>query len=291
MNQRAILITGCSTGIGYVSAKILAQRGYRVFAAARKPADVRRLTDEGLQGVKLDLADQASIGTAVDEVLERNDGELFALFNNAAYGQPGAVEDLSTEVLREQFEVNFFGWHELTRRVIPVMRSRGEGRIIQVGSILGITPLMFRGAYNASKFALEGLTDTLRMELAGTQIFVSLIEPGRIISQFRDNALTTFLDHIDVENSVHSAVYKRVLHKLKHPGDEPPFTLPPQAVAKKVVHALESRRPKIRYYVTLPTYVLIALNRLLPARLMDKVLIRAAGEEYRSTPAESHATD
>jgi NAD(P)-dependent dehydrogenase (short-subunit alcohol dehydrogenase family) len=284
MEQRSVLITGCSTGIGYVTAKLLARRGYRVFAAARKQADVERLNAEGFDGVTLDLADGESIGRAIDDVLERSGGRLYALFNNGAYGQPGAVEDLTTDVLRAQFEVNFFGWHELTRRVIPVMREHAEGRIIQVGSILGITPLKFRGAYNASKFAMEGLTDTLRMELAGTGIHVSLIEPGRIVSAFRDNSLPTFLDNIDVERSVHKCVYERVLHKLKKPGKEPPFTLPPEAVAKKVVHALESRRPKIRYYVTVPTYILVMLNRLLPARLMDKVLIKVAGSEYRSTP-------
>jgi len=283
MEPRSVLITGCSTGIGYVTAKLLVARGYRVFATARKQVDVDRLIGEGLNGVTLDLADDASIAAAVDQVLGQTDGRLFALLNNGAYGQAGAVEDLPTDVLRAQFEVNLFGWHELTRRVLPSMRRYAEGRIIQVSSIFGITAFKFKGAYCASKFALEGLTDALRMELAGSGIHVSLIEPGRITTQFRDNAKAALLGSIEVEKSAHKTAYKRMLYGLENPGAEPPFTLPPQAVAKKVVHALESSRPKPRYYVTVPAYGLALLNRLLPVRLMDKVLIWAAGSEYRST--------
>jgi len=170
MDTRTILITGCSSGIGRCVARGLATRGYRVFATARRREDVEHLRAEGLAGLQLDLADSASIAAAVDEVLERTDGHLYALFNNGAYGQPGAVEDLSREVLRLQFETNLFGWHELTNRVLPVMRQQGYGRIIHNSSVLGFVALPFRGAYTASKYALEGLTDTLRLELRGSGI-------------------------------------------------------------------------------------------------------------------------
>ena len=209
MDNKTILITGCSTGIGYVTAKGLTGRGFRVFATARKPGDVERLSAEGLESLPLDLTSAASIRSTVQEVLARTGGTLYALFNNGAYGQPGAVEDLRTEVLREQFESNFFGWHELTRQIIPVMRAQGYGRIIQNSSVLGIVAMKYRGAYNASKFALEGLTDTLRMELAGTGIFVSLIEPGPIESEFRSNAFQAFKTQIDREQSPHREIYEK----------------------------------------------------------------------------------
>ena len=179
-NGKSVLITGCSSGIGEATAHRLAERGYQVFATARKPEDVARVNRAGLNSLPLDLCDPASIADAVEQVLEQTGGRLYALFNNGAYSQPGAVEDLETRVLRTQFETNLFGWHDLTRRLIPVMRRQGEGRIIQNSSVLGFVSLRYRGAYNASKYALEGLSDTLRLELDGSGIHVSLIEPGPI---------------------------------------------------------------------------------------------------------------
>jgi len=271
---RSVLITGCSSGIGYCVANGLMRRGYRVFASARKAADVARLQEEGLEALQLDLDRPESIGQAVDELLTRTDGRLYGLFNNGAYGQPGAVEDLSREVLRAQFETNLFGWHDLTRRIIPVMRRQGEGRIIQDSSVLGFIALPYRGAYNASKYALEGLTDTLRLELAGSGIHVSLIEPGPIESRFRANSHERFLRTIDMEKSVHRDAYRAMQARLTKKGPAVPFTLPPEAVLKKVLHALESPRPRARYYVTFPTYLFGTLKRLLSTRAMDRVLRR-----------------
>lgn len=280
-DARVVLITGCSSGIGLCVAKGLKSRGYRVFATARKAADVQRLMGDGFEAVRLDLSDPESIAAALEDILERSGQRLYGLFNNGGYGQPGAVEDLRTEVLRAQFETNFFGWHELTRRVLPLMRAQGEGRIIQNSSILGFITLKYRGAYNASKFALEGLSDTLRIELQGTNIHVSLIEPGPIISRFRDNAYRAFKENIDVEHSAHQKAYVHVEQRLANSEKEPPFTLPAGAVLNKVVHALESNRPKPRYYVTVPTYGFGLLKRLLPTRLLDRLLIAASGAETR----------
>jgi NAD(P)-dependent dehydrogenase (short-subunit alcohol dehydrogenase family) len=279
--QRSILITGCSSGIGECVAHGLAARGWRVFASARGSADVERLGASGLEAVVLDLQDSESIATALAEVLDRNGGRLDALFNNGAYGQPGAVEDLSRETLRDQFETNLFGWHELTNRIIPVMRAQGHGRIVQNSSVLGLIAPPFRGAYNASKFALEGLTDTLRLELHGSGIHVSLVEPGPVLSRFRQNSLAALRANIDVEASVHRDKYRGALRRLEKEGPAAPFTLPPEAVLKKVIHALESPRPQARYYVTFPTYLFGTLRRLLPSRWLDRVLLAVSRSENR----------
>lgn len=225
----------------------------------------------------MDLDDSDSIHQAVQATLNITGGKLYALFNNAAFGLPGAVEDLSRDALRAQFETNLFGTLELTNLVIPVMRKQGEGRIIQNSSILGLTAFPFRGAYNASKFALEGITDTLRMELKGTGIQVSLIEPGPITSRFRDNAYLAYQRYIDNNSSVHRKAYESMEIRLKTQGPVAPFTLPPEAVLKRVIHALESPRPKIRYYVTFPTYLFATLKRILPHWMLDAALIKASG--------------
>ncbi len=264
-----ILITGCSSGIGYVTAKALQERGYRVFASARKAEDVERLQSEGFEAVQLDLDDSASIRSAVDQVLDWSGGTLDALFNNGAWGQVGAVEDLSREVLRAQFETNLFGTQELTNLILPVMRRQGHGRIVYNSSVLGFIALPYRGAYVASKCALEGLADCLRLELHGTGIHVVLVEPGPILTKFRENAYRKFKENIDVEHSPHRAVYERMEAKLQKEGPAVPFTLPPEAVAQKVIHALEAPRPKIRYYVTFPTYLFAFLRRVLPFRALD----------------------
>jgi NAD(P)-dependent dehydrogenase (short-subunit alcohol dehydrogenase family) len=272
MPKKSILITGCSSGIGLCVAKGLKARGYRVFATARKESDVQQLGSDGLESLRLDLADSESITAAVDEILSRTNGTLDALFNNGAYGQPGAVEDLSSDVLRAQFETNLFGWHELTNQILPVMRRQGHGRIIQNSSVLGFVALRYRGAYNASKYALEGLSDTLRLELAGTDIHVSLVEPGPVSSRFRENAFRAYQKNIDPDSSVHRDKYLAMEARLKTKGPAVPFTLPPAAVLKKVIHALESRRPRARYYVTFPTYLFGFLKRVLSTRALDRLL-------------------
>ena len=269
---KTILITGCSSGIGYCVASGLQQRGYRVFATARRAESVDKLTAEGFESLQLDLDDSQSIQQAVDEILRRSGGGLYAVFNNGAFGLPGAVEDLSRDAMRAQFETNFFGWLELTNLLLPVMRRQGYGRIIQNSSVLGFVAMPFRGAYNSSKFAIEGLSDTLRLELKDTNIHVSLVEPGPILSRFRTNALTAMQKYIDMENSVHRQRYQAVLTRLNKEGPAVPFTLPPEAVLKKVIHALESRNPKARYYVTFPTYLFGYLKRMLPTKTLDKLL-------------------
>ncbi|MBI5782197.1 MAG: SDR family NAD(P)-dependent oxidoreductase [Gammaproteobacteria bacterium] len=280
MESKSILITGCSTGIGNCLARGLRKRGYRVFASARKAADVAALSSAGFESLQLDLDSSESIHAAVETVLNRTQGKLYALINNGAYGQPGAVEDLSRAVLRAQFETNLFGTQELTNLIIPAMRTQGEGRIVQMSSILGIVCLAYRGAYNATKFALEALSDTLRLELRDTNIYVSIIEPGPIESRFRANAYAAFKRNIDKEHSAYREYYARVEKRLE--GPKPlPFTLPPEAVLKKVIRALEARRPKVRYAVTFPTHLFAVLRRLLPARVLDHVLAAVSNNGRR----------
>jgi NAD(P)-dependent dehydrogenase (short-subunit alcohol dehydrogenase family) len=270
--MQTILITGCSTGIGYRAAVMLKEQGYRVIASARKEVDVARLIKEGFETVQLDLADSASIINAVQQVIGMTDGKLDGLFNNGAFGQAGAVEDLSREVLRAQFETNLFGTHELTNLIIPLMRAQGGGRIIYNSSVLGFVAMSYRGAYNASKYALEGLVDTLRLELKGSNIHLSLIEPGPISSDFRKNAFAAYQKNIDSANSVHKNTYLAMEARLQKKGPAAPFTLPADAVVEKVIHAMQSKRPKIRYYVTFPTYLFGFLKRILPASWLDYLL-------------------
>lgn len=272
MTSKTILITGCSSGIGYDTAVTLKNRGHQVIATARKPEDVARLTQQGLTCLQLDLADSHSIQQAVIRMLELTNGRCDALFNNGAFGQPGAVEDLSREVLRYQFETNLFGTHELTNLLLPVMREQGHGRIIYNSSVLGLVAMRYRGAYNASKFALEGLADTLRLELYGTDIHICLIEPGPILTHFRQNSFALYKKNIDAEHSVHKAAYQAMEERLQKEGEAVMFTLPANAVTEKVIHALEAKRPKIRYYVTFPTYLFATLKRILPVSWLDNLL-------------------
>jgi len=272
--MRNVLITGCSSGIGYCVAKGLKARGYNVFASARKAEDVARLEAEGFKTLLLDLADPESVQDAVYELMLRTNSELYAVFHNGAYGQAGALEDITRATLEKQFATNVFGWHQLTNMLLPLMRQRNEGRIIYNSSLLGYVALPFRGAYNASKYAIEGLADTLRLELADTDIKLSLIEPGPIESRFRANALQSLQDNVDIEKSPHRDKYQATIRRLSKPGPAAPFTLPSEAVLQKVIHALESAKPKPRYRVTFPAHLFWTLRRLLPTRLLDKVLLK-----------------
>jgi NAD(P)-dependent dehydrogenase (short-subunit alcohol dehydrogenase family) len=271
---RSVLITGCSSGIGLDAARRLAARGWRVFATCRREDDCARLRGEGLESFRLDYEDEGSVAGAMDEALARTDGRLDALFNNGAYAIPGFVEDLPTAGLRTLFEANFFGWHEATRRALAAMRARGSGRIVMCSSVLGFAGVRWRGAYVASKHAVEGYTDSLRLELRGTGLHVSLIEPGPIETRFNDNALAQFERWIDPAASRRAGELAEIAARYR--ADKPPgrFTLPPSAVSAKLVRALESPRPKARYYVTTPTYVVAALKRLAPRALVDAVLAR-----------------
>jgi NAD(P)-dependent dehydrogenase (short-subunit alcohol dehydrogenase family) len=279
MPQKSILITGCSTGIGRCLALGLQARGYRVFASVKQEKDLAALHAAGLESLVLDLRSSESIRAAVDQVLAQTGGQLDALINNGAYGQPGAVEDLTREALRLQFETNLFGTQELTNQVLPIMRRQQGGRIIQISSLLGIVCMGYRGAYNASKFALEALSDTMRLELRGTNIHISLVEPGPITSRFRDNAYRAYQTHIDKSRSAHREYYERVERRLG--GTKPlPFTLPPEAVLAKVIHALEARQPKLRYPVTFPSHLFTWLRRMLPGRTLDRIMaaVSSGGE-------------
>lgn len=273
--KRTILITGCSSGIGYDAAHGLRARGWRVFAACRQMPDVERLAAEGFDAVHLDYTDPDSIASALDRVLAATGGTLDALFNNGAYACPGAAEDLPRDALRAVFEANVFGWHDLTCRVIPVMRAQGHGRIVNCSSVLGLVAAPWRAAYNASKFALEGLTDTLRIEMRDTPIKVILIEPGPVTSRIRANSIPHFERWIDWENSPRADQYRaRLLTRLYEDRAPDRFELPPGAVTTKLVRALEAPNPRARYFVTTPTYIMATLRRVLPTRALDWMLAR-----------------
>ena len=272
--QRTILITGCSSGIGQDAVRTMKARGWRVLATARTHDDLERLRiAEGVEAIALELADPASIATCAVTALDLTQGKLDAVFNNAAYGQPGAVEDLPPAVLREQLEVNVIGTHDLTRRLIPSMRRNGNGRIVQCSSVLGLVAVPFRGAYCASKFALEAMSDCLRLELKGTGIHVSIIEPGPIRSRFVEHAVERLKSHIDIEGSPHRERYLARLASMEAGGQQA-FKLEPEAVSKKLVHAVESARPRRRYYVTVPTYFAAIGRRVLPPFVSDYLASR-----------------
>lgn len=275
MTQRSILITGCSSGIGLDAARTLHARGWRVFATCRQEVDCDRLRAEGLESFRLDYADEASIAAAVAEVKTRTGGTLDALYNNGAFACPGAVEDLPRGALREIFEVNLFGYHDLTRRVIPMMRAQGHGRIVNCSSVLGLVGMTWRGAYVATKFAMEGLTDVLRIEMTGTGIEVILIEPGPIATKIRENAVPHFERWVDWENSARRDQYVSLrgrLYDKKVKKDT--FELGPEAVTAKLIRAIEDRRPRPRYYVTTPTYLMGVARRLLPTRALDWLIAK-----------------
>jgi len=273
-SDRAVLITGCSSGIGLDAARTLQARGWRVLATCRKPEDCARLAAEGLESFPLDLADEAGVAAAAGEALDRTAGRIDALVNNGAFAIPGATEDLPRAALRSIFETNLFGQLDLTNRLLPAMRACGSGRIVMVSSVLGLVAAPWRGAYVASKFALEGLTDTLRLELSGSGISVSLVEPGPIATPFRRNAIPHFERHVDWRGSPHRAAYEATLIPRLYADDgrADRFQRLPAAVSAVIVAALESRRPRARYAVTVPARTAGLLRRLLPAAALDRLL-------------------
>lgn len=269
---RTIIVTGASSGIGAYCARALASDGWRVFATARRPADLAALEADGLEALYLDYGEPASIAALFEEVMARTGGTLDALYNNGAYAQAGAVEDLPVAALRDQFEANFFGWHDLTRRVVPVMRRQGHGRIVHCSSILGLLPVRFRGAYAASKHAVEGLMLCMRLELAGSGVSVSLIEPGPVESKIAPNGLPFFEKNIDIEASVHREAYQTQLARMRGGGSKSRLKLKPDAVHAVLRHALLSERPRPHYVVTRPARLGVLMKRLLPASLFYRVL-------------------
>jgi len=277
--MKIVLITGCSSGIGYDAAFALQKRGHRVIASCRKEQDVQALTVKGMETLLLDVNDSASIITAFNELLLRTDGRLDILINNAGYGQAGALEDISRDVIRQQFETNVFGLLELTNLAIPVMRAQGHGRIINVSSILGIISMPLRGAYNASKYAVEGLSDTLRLELGSANIQVITIEPGPIESRFRDNTIDNSLKNIPIDESFFKNQYLTMLGTYKAAKTNSFFTQQTNAVIKKFIHAVEASKPRPKYPVTIPAHLFIFLKRLLSTRLLDKLFLKISKKE------------
>ena len=270
MMSESILITGCSSGIGLSTAIFLHKHNFHVIASVRNPEDINTLKELGIDCIHLDLRDETSIDSAVTYINEHAPN-LYGLVNNGAYGQPGAVEDLTRAALEEQFQTNVFGTHSLTQKLLPIFRQHNRGRIVQISSILGFVGAPMRGAYNASKFALEGLSDTLRVELANTNIKISIIQPGPIESKFRPNAYKAFVKHIDSENSRYANLYQGV-HARLHSKKNARFTLPSEFVAKKIHHALTAKHPNIRYWITVPTIVMGVLTKFVPTRLLDKLI-------------------
>lgn len=272
--RRTLLVTGCSSGIGLDAAQGMRARGWRVFASCRKPEDCARLRAEGFESPLIDYADTDSVAAGLAEVLAATGGRLDALFNNGAFALPGAVEDLPREGLAAIFETNLFGYHDLTRRVIPVMRAQGHGRIVNCSSVLGLAGMRWRGAYVATKFAMEGLTDVLRLEMRGTGIHVILIEPGPITSLIRHNSIPHFERWIDWKGSARRAEYESLLHRLYGDSQRDRWELPASAVTARLAHALQSPRPRPRYWVTTPTWIVGTLKRLLPTRAADWIMAR-----------------
>lgn len=254
--MRTIFITGCSSGIGLISAVALKQRGYRVITSCRKNEDQKKLIDQGFEAVILDLNNPDSVTEAAKEVLALSNNKLYGLFNNAGFGVYGRLNTISREQLESQFSTNFFGVHQLTQLLLPAMIEHNEGRIIQTSSIVGIIATPGRGAYSASKYALEAWSDVLRLELANTNIKVCLIEPGPLTTAFSRNVNQT-----------------EKTHRIENPPIAKRFTLPPEAVLPCLYHALEHRKPKIRYRVTKVTQLAAIGKRLLPDRLMDRILL------------------
>lgn len=275
VQSRSVLVTGCSSGIGLATARMLRDRGWQVLPTARKAADLDMLRADGFAPLTLDLADADSVNRASAEALERLGGQLGGLVNNAGFGQAGAVEDLTRELLRYQFEANLIGMQDFANRFIPLFRKQGWGRIVNISSVLGRITIPFNGAYSATKYAMESLSDALRIELTGSGIGVSIVEPGPIVSAFRRNAAARAQEVLEGAETRHRAFYeheiKRRLHQIKKPDT---FTKPPEAVAEKIVHALESHRPRRRYCVTIPAYLGAFMARFMPAAVLDWAMSR-----------------
>jgi short-subunit dehydrogenase len=285
IQNRSVLITGCSSGIGRATAEVLRAKGWQVFPTARKPADLEALRKDGFDPLQLDLSRSDSIQSAVKLLLEKTGGSLGALVNNAGYGMPGAIEDLSRDAMRDQFETNLFGLQELTNQFIPLFREQGFGRIINISSVVGRLSLPFMGIYSASKFALEALSDALRVELSQDQIAVSLVEPGPIATRFSVNCAEQGESKLDTGHSRFGKAYRSYFQRRRSSGQHKDrFRLPPEAVAKKILHALESPRPKIRYPVTIPAYLGSWSARFLPAACIDRKMVQVVKKRF--TPSQ-----
>jgi NAD(P)-dependent dehydrogenase (short-subunit alcohol dehydrogenase family) len=272
--SRSVLVTGCSSGIGLATARLLRDRGWAVLPTARKPEDIQQLRSEGFNPVTLDVTDSAAIEQTANDVLRLLGGNLGALVNNAGYGQPGAMEDITRDAMREQFEVNVFGLQELTNQLIPAFRRQGYGRIVNVSSVLGRISIPFMGIYSASKFAVEAMSDAMRVELWNSGVAVSLVEPGPIETAFRKTSKDRAVgQQAHFERSHFEKYYREQAEqlgarkKLTHI-----FMMSPEAVARKIQHALESPRPRRRYPVTPVAHMIEFLRRFVPDGVIDRIM-------------------
>lgn len=280
--EKSILITGCSSGIGQAAAFGLQKKGYRVFATARNLEDVENLKNQGLECIQLDVNHSTSMQHAVETILNKTGGTLYAVFNNSGFAQAGAIEDLTRDMIRQQFETNVFGAMELTNLILPIMRKQKYGRIIQNTSILGLVAMPYRGAYVASKFALEGFSNTLRQELRGSNIFVSTLVPGPIQTSLRENAHVMYQKFLRDKNSLHKNVYAQMEENFFVPKEKDrKFTLRADAVVPYLVDALENKKPSAHYYVGQPAHWFAWARRLLPDEILDWVMCRVVEGEMK----------
>jgi NAD(P)-dependent dehydrogenase (short-subunit alcohol dehydrogenase family) len=269
--SKAVLITGCSTGIGRASAERLAAKGWTVYATARRPDSIADLVEKGCRTLRLDVTDEESMRAAVKEI-EGTEGAVGALVNNAGFAVERAIETVPTEEIRYQFETNFFGPVELTRLVLPGMRRQRWGRVVNVTSVGGKLTLPGGGFYHATKYALEAFSDALRFEVAGFGVHVSVIEPGIIKTAFGDTATAPSIDtaedpYFDFNAAVAKRIagaYEGVMAKLTGSGPEP--------VAAAIERAISSRRPRTRYRVTPSARIALTSRKLTTDRVWDAMM-------------------
>ena len=272
VQSKTVLVTGCSSGIGEATANYLRGEGWDVFPTARSEFDLEKLRSLGFEALSLDLCDSNSIKDCVSRLLRQCPAGIGAIVNNAGIAIPGAIEDLTREDLKMQFEVNVFGLHELTNRLIPTMRDQGWGRIVNISSIYGVLTAPMLGGYCASKYALEALSNAQRMALFGSGVGLSLVEPGPIVSCFRRNAYESLKNRVTAEHHFYTGYDKFLRRKLVDPQRKTRFMQSPQQVAKKVLHAITSDNPRQRYLVTLPAYAGYFMARILPGPAIDCVM-------------------
>lgn len=278
---KTVLVTGCSSGIGAATARVLRDAGWTVYPTARKEEDLAALKADGFDAVRLDLADEASVACAAAEFLEKCGGRPGALVNNAGYCQAGALEDLGRAALRAQFEANVLGPQQLIRAVLPAMKACGAGRIVTVSSVFGRIASPLVGAYCASKYAVEALGDTLRIELSGTGVWASLVEPGAVLSRFRKNAAEALAANTEAGGDFEGMYEREVERRRRQVKKRDFFTRPPEEVAAKIRHALESPRPWRRYRVTPAAWLVEVAVRVLPQALTDVILSRHMPEREK----------
>jgi NAD(P)-dependent dehydrogenase (short-subunit alcohol dehydrogenase family) len=266
---RAVLITGCSTGIGRATAELLAGEGHIVYATARRPEAIADLRERGCRTLALDVNDERSMSEAVAEV-ERAEGAVGALVNNAGYSRSGAVESVPLADVRAQFETNVFGLLRMCQLVLPGMRGRHSGRIVNVSSMGGKLVFPGGGVYHATKHAVEALSDALRFEVRGFGVHVSVIEPGLIKTSFAETAVGSIGEEDGPYAGFNAAVAKATAGAYEGPMGR--LGAGPEAVARVIGRALTASRPRARYRVTPSARVLLAQRKLLPDRAWDAVV-------------------